>query len=39
LNDGQSYQFKFTKPGTYVYYCKLHGTPAGQGMAGKIVVK
>lgn len=28
----------FDKPGTYPYYCVVHGTPAGQGMAGKIVV-
>jgi plastocyanin len=27
------------KPGTYVFYCKFHGSPDGSGMAGKITVK
>jgi plastocyanin len=26
------------KPGTYVFYCKFHGSPDGTGMAGKITV-
>ena len=24
LNTGQSYSFKFTKPGTYAYLCTIH---------------
>ncbi|MCA1829979.1 MAG: hypothetical protein LC663_00475 [Actinobacteria bacterium] len=37
---GDTFSFKgFTKPGTYIYYCKIHGTPTGAGMAGKIIVK
>jgi plastocyanin len=28
----------FSKAGTYRYYCKLHGTPSGQGMAGTVTV-
>lgn len=29
----------FTQPGTYHYYCEVHGGPGGLGMAGTIVVK
>jgi plastocyanin len=28
----------FTQPGTYHYYCDVHGGPMGQGMSGTIVV-
>jgi plastocyanin len=28
----------FTQPGTYHYYCKLHGAAGGIGMAGTVVV-
>jgi plastocyanin len=38
LNQGNTFQFTFTKPGTYLYYCKLHGGPNGKGMSGTIVV-
>jgi plastocyanin len=34
---GGTYEFKFTKPGVYLYYCSLHGTP-DQGMVGAVVV-
>jgi len=33
-----SYSFKFTKPGTFRYYCSQHGAPGGVGMSGKVVV-
>jgi plastocyanin len=33
LDEGDSYSFVFTKPGTYTYYCTLHPQ-----MVGKIVV-
>jgi plastocyanin len=26
------------QPGTYIFYCKIHGHPDGTGMAGKITV-
>ena len=29
----------FTERGHYLYYCRVHGTPNGQGMAGVIVVE
>jgi plastocyanin len=34
---GGTYEFKFTKPGVYLYYCTLHGTP-NQGMVGAVIV-
>lgn len=34
---GGTYEFTFTKPGVYMYYCTLHGTP-DQGMVGTIIV-
>lgn len=39
MNEDQKFSFTFTKPGTYPYYCKYHGGPGGQGMAGTVVVK
>src|SRR6266571_7213645 len=35
---GAQYSHKFTKPGSYPYYCTLHGGPGGSGMAGVIIV-
>jgi plastocyanin len=32
------YEHTFDEPGTYRYYCSLHGTPVA-GMVGAIVVK
>jgi plastocyanin len=29
INKGQSYQFQFTKPGTYSYTCSIHPTMKG----------
>jgi plastocyanin len=34
---GDDYEFTFTTPGTYAYYCTLHGTPTS-GMNGTVVV-
>lgn len=34
---GDEYSYRFTEPGTYDYYCSLHGTPT-KGMVGTIVV-
>jgi predicted lipoprotein with Yx(FWY)xxD motif/plastocyanin len=39
MNQGDGFKFTFTQPGTYAYYCRYHGGPGGQGMAGEIVVK
>lgn len=38
LAKGDAFQFTFTTPGTYHYYCKFHGTADGNGMAGLVVV-
>jgi plastocyanin len=34
---GDDYRHRFTEPGTYAYYCSLHGTTT-KGMVGTIVV-
>jgi plastocyanin len=36
---GGTYSRTLDTPGTILYYCKPHGTPGGQGMAGTIVVQ
>jgi plastocyanin len=38
LAKGKTYRRKFDKPGTYPYYCALHGGAGGDGMSGAIVV-
>jgi plastocyanin len=38
LNQGDSFGMTFDTPGTYAYYCNIHGGPGGIGMAGTIVV-
>ncbi len=39
LQPGATFGFTFTKPGTYRYYCELHGGRGGVGMAGTVVVQ
>jgi plastocyanin len=34
-----TYTFTFTTPGTYNYYCTVHGTASGGGMFGTLVVQ
>lgn len=34
----KQYQFTFTAPGTYQYYCTIHGTPTS-GMHGTVIVQ
>jgi plastocyanin len=34
---GAEYRHRFTEPGTYPYYCSLHGTTT-KGMVGTVVV-
>src|SRR2546430_17323745 len=38
LGAGKTYSRKFTKPGTYPYYCAFHGGKGGEGMSGTVVV-
>lgn len=35
---GKTYSYTFTEPGTYAYYCALHGGAGGLGMAGVVIV-
>lgn len=35
---GSTYEAAINQPGEYVYYCSIHGTQKGSGMAGTIVV-
>lgn len=30
---------QFNTPGTFAYYCRIHGAPGGQGMSGTVVVQ
>jgi plastocyanin len=34
-----SYSYTFNSPGTYNYYCSVHGTAGGGGMFGTVVVQ
>ena len=38
MRDGDVFTITFTEAGTFAYYCKFHGGPGGQGMAGAIIV-
>ncbi|MGC4119660.1 MAG: hypothetical protein QM765_34835 [Myxococcales bacterium] len=38
-SSGTSKSFVFAEPGTYGYYCTAHGSAAGSGMAGSILVE
>ncbi len=37
MKGGDTYSHQFSQPGTYGYYCRLHGHP-GRGMAGTVTV-
>jgi plastocyanin len=39
LTAGGHFQHKFTKAGTYPYYCMFHGSKGGHDMAGTVIVK
>jgi plastocyanin len=38
LESGASFSQTFSQPGTFSYYCRFHGSPSGEGMAGVVVV-
>lgn len=38
LASGGTFSYRFATPGTFRYYCRLHGTAAGLGMAGVVEV-
>ena len=39
MGAGDSFSFTFDEPGTYSYYCRVHGLPDGTGMVGEIKVE
>lgn len=39
LKQGDKFEHKFDKAGTYAYHCEFHGEKGGKDMAGKIVVR
>jgi plastocyanin len=38
LRAGQGFEHTFTQPGTFAYYCDVHGGPGGVGMSGTVTV-
>jgi plastocyanin len=39
LRAGATFEQTFSKPGTYLYYCDLHGGAGGVGMSARVEVK
>jgi len=39
LKQGDKFEHKFDKPGTYAYHCEFHGEKGGKDMAGTVVVR
>jgi plastocyanin len=39
LKQGDKFEHKFDKAGTYAYHCEFHGEKGGKDMAGTIVVR
>jgi plastocyanin len=39
LNPGERSELELDRPGVYQYYCAFHGSAAGSGMAGVLVVE
>ena len=35
---GQKFEHKFDTPGTFAYFCGVHGSKGGHDMAGKVIV-
>lgn len=38
MGAGDTFAHTFDEPGTYAYYCRVHGAPGGVGMAGTVTV-
>ncbi len=38
LGGGARFKQTFDRPGTYRYYCEIHGSPGSSGMAGLVIV-
>lgn len=39
LGEGDSFRHEFEEPGTYEYYCRVHGLPDGTGMTATVIVE
>ncbi|MEK6324653.1 MAG: plastocyanin/azurin family copper-binding protein [Acidobacteriota bacterium] len=39
LKQGDKFEHKFDKAGSFAYHCEFHGEKGGKDMAGKIVVR
>ena len=39
VSTGDTFEQTFDTPGTYAYYCRIHGAAGGVGMSGTIVVE
>ncbi len=39
LRMGDTFVQAFETPGTFTYYCRVHGLPDGTGMTGTVVVR
>ena len=39
MGKGETFSMRFDSPGTYAYYCTLHGGPGGEGMAAVVIVE
>ena len=39
LQDGDTFSSSFQTPGSYAYYCEIHGGLGGVGMSGVVVVR
>jgi plastocyanin len=39
LGEGDDFRVEFKEPGSYDYFCSVHGLPDGTGMTGTITVK
>ncbi|HYO60596.1 MAG TPA: plastocyanin/azurin family copper-binding protein [Actinomycetota bacterium] len=39
LGMGDTFVHRFDEPGTFTYYCRVHGLPDGTGMSATVVVK
>jgi LPXTG-motif cell wall-anchored protein len=39
MGAGDTFSFTFSRPGTFAYYCQVHGAAGGVGMAGAVVVQ
>lgn len=39
MSRGDTFSVTFDEPGSYAYYCRVHGAPGGVGMSGTVVVE